>query len=222
MYASSATVVAATWLGRGWTDGQTLTNTIKRDMTNAGSSRFAVFTTYYSLNMNPFDGYFLQWIETAARAIGSQNTVAILVLEADAFAGRGALSLLDQGIGLIKKNAPNAAVFLDIGHSAWLGAEDVASKAKGFANYDLIDGWASNVSNYQPDANEAAYAARLCAVTGKPTIVDTSRNGLGRVPSVIHNPPRSEWAPGKTTPFLPPQPCGVVLSYYNKPSNESD
>jgi hypothetical protein len=221
---SSKSTGAATWLingDTGSTQGQ-----INSDMNAAGASKFPVFTFYRYYNGSGTDANaYRGWVTAAAQAIGSHSGgYAVVVLEPDSFALQNRSDVndvLNTAIGIIKEKAPNAALFLDIGHSAWLSSGAVLMRAKGYSNYALIDGWASNTSNFQPTPQEETYAMQLFAGSGKPGIIDTSRNGLGRLPSTIINPPRSEWEPGAPFAWHPDKP-GVYFNYHNKPWNEGD
>jgi len=71
-----------------------------------------------------------------------------------------------------------------------------------------------------PDSNEKAYAAALYAASGKPVIIDTSRNRCG-VPDTIWNPDLSQWCPGDSFSWHNSDPA-VYFNYYNKPSNKND
>ena len=107
----------------------------------------------------------------------------VLVIEPDTFVFSAndteMLAILDETCGIIADHADNAAVFLDIGHSGWLNAAGVHELVSAYNNLDKIDGWASNTSNFQPMDVEEIFAAELFDLTGKPVIVDTSRNGCG-------------------------------------------
>ena len=118
------------------------------------------------------------------------------------------------------KNADNAGVFLDVGHSGWVDAETVWKKVSEYENRDHIDGFALNTSNFQPTENETKLAEELFALSGKPSIIDTSRNGCG-VPSTIHNPDDDEWCVGDE--FAHPDDAPAVLfNYHNKPWDQAD
>jgi hypothetical protein len=215
---------AATWLvnpDTGMTQSQ-----IDADMNAAGNNRFPVFTFYrYFLGSGTNAAAYQGWATAAAMAIGRHpSQYAVVVLEPDSFALQNqpdVNQVLDAAIATIKQQAPNAALFLDIGHSAWLASDTVVQRAKSFRNYALIDGWASNTSNFQPTSNEENYARQLYGASGKPAIVDTSRNGLGTIPSTIINPPANEWAVGASFAFHPSDPA-FYFNYHNKPSDERD
>jgi|GEM_PF-3695102 len=228
MYSSNPTG-AATWIGD-WGD---MPSVVRDEMDAAAAQgRFVVFSTYYSVDLNPDESGFIAWIEGVASAIGSSPGPTVVALEADAFPSAGddeaKHRMLDRAIGILKQSAPNAAVFLDIGHSAWLDAQSVVDRARTYQNYALIDGWASNTSNYNPTENEIAYADALYALSGKPTIIDTSRNGCDHPPNIpVHNPPQCTggqtsncWCEGQ--PFQFHDDPAVLFLYYNKPSDEPD
>jgi hypothetical protein len=222
---SSKSTGAATWLVNA--DARATQTAIDSDMKAAGSDRFAVFSLYrYAPNSGTNAAGHRAWIVAVAEAIARNGGTCVVVLEPDAFA-LGAKdrpdvdAVLNTAIGILKDQAPNAALFLDIGHSNWHPASTVLARAKAYSNYAKIDGWASNTSNFQPTSKEEAYARQLYDGSQKPTIIDTSRNGLGRVPSTIFNPPDSEWDPGPPFAFHPNDPA-VLFNYYNKPSNERD
>jgi cellulase/cellobiase CelA1 len=194
-------------------------------MNAAGSARFPVFTLYrYYTNSGTDATAHRAWVTAVAEAVGKHANNAVLVLEPDAFALKDRPdvdAVLDAALGILAEKAPNAAVFLDIGHSKWLIADAVVARAKGYKNFASIEGFASNTSNFQATAQEEAYARQLFASANKPTIIDTSRNALGRQPATIFNPPDSEWDPGPPFAFHPNDPA-VFFNYYNKPSNERD
>ena len=217
---------AATWLVNA--DARATQTTIDSDMKAAASSnKFAVFSLYrYQPNSGTDAAGHRAWVTAIAEAIARNPGTCVVVLEPDAFAlgtreRPDVDTVLDTAVGILKEKAANAAVFLDIGHSNWIPAPMVLSRAKSYSNYAKIDGWATNTSNFQAMAAEVAFAKQLYEGSNKPAIIDTSRNGLGRQPSTIFNPPDSEWDPGPTFAFHPSDPA-VLFNYYNKPSNERD
>jgi endoglucanase len=220
---SSKPTGAATWLVNA--DPGASRSLIDADMNAAGDARFPVFTLYrYYPNSGTNAAAHKSWVTSIAELIGKHQNLCVVVLEPDAFALKERAdvdAVLDVAIGILKEKAPNAALFLDVGHSDWLAASAVVSRAKAYANFSKIEGFALNTSNFQATDKEVAYARQLHAMTDKPSIIDTSRNGLGRVPSTIFNPPESEWDPGPKFAFHPDDPA-VLFNYYNKPSNERD
>jgi hypothetical protein len=222
MYSSKPTG-AATWLVNG--DSGSARGKISSDMNAAGQSKFPVFTLYhFNKDSGTSASAYHDWVSAIADEIGKHNGNAVVVVEPDSFALNnvsGVDNVLDDAIAVLKQKAPNAAVFLDVGHSNWLSAGGVVSRAKNYPHYAQIDGWATNTSNFQPEANEEAYGKNLFSQSGKPSIIDSSRNGLGTVPSTIINPPANEWKPGPTFAFHSAD-SGVLFNYYNKPSDERD
>lgn len=73
-----------------------------------------------------------------------------------------------------------ARVYLDVGHSNWLSAQEAARRLQQ-VGLDHAVGFALNVSNYQSTADSVAYAAAINQSLGTTAhfIVDTSRNGNG-------------------------------------------
>lgn len=220
---SSKPTGAANWLVNG--DSGSARGKISSDMNAAGQSKFPVFTLYhFNKDSGTSASAYHDWVSAIADEIGKHNGNAVVVVEPDSFALNnvsGVDNVLDDAVAVLKQKAPNAAVFLDVGHSNWLSAGGVVSRAKNYPHYAQIDGWATNTSNFQPEANEEAYGKNLFSQSGKPSIIDSSRNGLGTVPSTIINPPANEWKPGPTFAFHPAD-SGVLFNYYNKPSDERD
>jgi hypothetical protein len=234
MYSSKPTG-AATWL-IGWTGS--VRDLVTSELDALNDNQFVVFSTYYSLSLDrtgPLS--FPDWVVEIGEAIADRGGDAVIALEADAFLLKwddsDTHNQLDQAIGDIKRDSPNTAIFLDIGHSAWGDAGEKVSRVQRYGNYDLIDGWASNTANFQTNEDEIDHARTLYNLTGKPVIIDTSRNGCG-YPGQTHNPPKccggtdcacscgnDCWCEGTEFGFLPDEPA-VFFFYYNKPSDEGD
>lgn len=91
------------------------------------------------------------------------------------------LGLLDGAVRALA--AAEVPVYLDAGHSNWLPPEQVAALLRE-AGVAQARGFATNVSNYQRDGDELAYAQRLRTALGEAGeglhfVVDTGRNGVG-------------------------------------------
>ena len=199
---------------------------INRDMQQAERMRRFPIFSFYALLDTPDETAYKKWLKVQAEAIGKYSSPCIVVLEPDRFASDPKNdTILDWSVQALKETAPNAAVFLDIGNSNWLSARIVAARVKKYKSYALLDGFSTNVSNFRPDKDEERYAEELYKLTKKPSIIDTSRNGLstatGKCPKTVHNPPRSEWKPGAIFRFHPKQPY-VLFNYHNKPYHEKD
>ena len=129
------------------------------------------------------------WISNFARGLG--NRTVLIILETDSLALQTCLNqqslaarnqALSTAVQTIKSANPNAKVYLDGGHSAWNPATDQANRLRA-AGIQFADGFFTNVSNFNPTSNEAAYGRQIIAalsnagITGKRQIIDTSRNG---------------------------------------------
>ena len=77
-------------------------------------------------------------------------------------------------------------VYLDAGHPAWLPASTIADLYSDLGT-KAIQGFSLNVSNFRTTADCVAYAQQLYTLTGKPSVIDTSRNGNGPPASVQDN-----------------------------------
>jgi endoglucanase len=128
------------------------------------------------------------WIGQIAGALGDHPV--LIILETDSLALQTCLSgdevtarddALHQATLTLKGADPNAKVYLDGGHSAWNSAGEQASRLMAAGVTDA-DGVFTNVSNFNPTADEVAYGKQILAAIGDPDlhlIVDTSRNGNG-------------------------------------------
>jgi endoglucanase len=129
------------------------------------------------------------WISLFSQALGTR--LVIIVLETDSLAlttclDSNALAARNRAISTavqtIKSRNANAKVYLDGGHSTWNSASDQANRLRA-AGVQFADGFYTNVSNFNPTANEVNYGRAILSalssagVTGKRQIIDTSRNG---------------------------------------------
>jgi endoglucanase len=147
-----------------------------RDCGGASAGGAANLSTYAS------------WIDNFARGVGSSP--AIVILEPDSLALQTCLSGADitardnalaAAVQSFRTSAPNAKVYLDAGHSAWNGAADQAGRLRA-AGVTSAAGIYTNVSNFNPTANETSFAAQVLSAIGNPAlraVIDTSRNGNG-------------------------------------------
>lgn len=126
-----------------------------------------------------------RWVRAFAAGIGARP--AAVVLEPDALALLGCLSPAGQAMRLaLLKDAvavlearPRTSVYLDAGHSSWIGAADMAARL-GRAGLERAQGFSLGVSNFRPTPELVAYGKDLSARTGgKHFVLDTSRNGRG-------------------------------------------
>lgn len=135
-------------------------------------------------------GAYRQWIATFAAGIGSRE--AVVILEPDALAGMTCLSAAQQAerVDMLSyatlqfaAKAPSAKVYLDIGHTGWLGRDKAVEllQQAGVAN---IRGFSLNVSNFRWQAEENTYGMSIVeglakAGLSKKFVIDTSRSGMG-------------------------------------------
>ena len=125
-----------------------------------------------------------RWVIDLARGI--RNRPSVVILEPDAVAAADCLPvrlreerfvLLREATDVLKK--AGATVYIDAGHAAWKPVSDVADRLKK-SGIELADGFALNVSNFQPTSASVTYGNSLSRlVNGKHYVIDTSRNGRG-------------------------------------------
>jgi endoglucanase len=144
------------------------------------------------------------WIDEIAAGLGGRP--ATIVLEPDALAimtncmdaneqAEVQASMAYAGQRL-KATSPQVKVYFDIGHDAWLSADEAANRLRGAQVSSSADGIAVNVSNYRSTPGLISYAKSIIAAIGDSSlraVIDTSRNGNG--------PSGSEWCdpPGRAT-----------------------
>lgn len=130
------------------------------------------------------------WVAQVAKGLDGRR--AMVVLEPDAVALMGACDGQGDRAALLryavaKLTAAGAWVYLDAGHSSWQAPEVIASRLVS-SGVRGARGFAVNVSNFRPTAQETAYASavqsalRSRGVTGRRYVVDTSRNGAATPP----------------------------------------
>jgi endoglucanase len=132
------------------------------------------------------------WIASFASGIG--NSRAVVILEPDALAHNCNGTATDSTAALLKyavetlEARPNASVYIDAGHSRWIGATEMATRLRN-AGIATAAGFALNVSNFQTTESNVTYGKQVAALVGnKPFVIDTSRNGLGASDTAWCNP----------------------------------
>lgn len=128
------------------------------------------------------------WIDAIASGLGPLP--AAIILEPDALAMADCLSpdqrqerfdLLSYAVDTLTAN-PAAAVYIDGGHSRWLGAEDMAARLNE-VGVDQARGFSLNITNYYTTEEQIGFGETISALTnGSHYVIDTSRNGVGPVP----------------------------------------
>lgn len=135
----------------------------------------------FSAGGTTVEGYEV-WVQEIATALAGTETP--VVLEPDAVSLAEQCGDVERRMGLLTTagatlTEAGAVVYLDGGHSNWHSVQETADLLRQAGIAD-VHGFATNVSNYNDDASELAYAQRLSAqLDGKPFVVDTGRNGNG-------------------------------------------
>jgi len=153
------------------------------------------------------DGY-RAWIRQIAAGLGMARVG--VVVEPDALTAAGCLpedqqqertSLLRDAVGVLTQN-PNAAVYVDGGHSRWLTPGELADRLRA-VGVERARGFALNTSNFLPTDEEVAYGEAVSRLLdGAHYVIDTSRNGAGPAPDAPLNwcnPPARALGPDPTT-----------------------
>lgn len=160
------------------------------------------------------------WVREIAVALDGTGTP--VVLEPDSISLAEQCGDVEGRLGLVKTAAATltdagATVYLDGGHSNWHSVQETADLLRRAGIAD-VHGFATNVSNYNDDASELAYAERLSAqLDGKPFVVDTGRNGNGS-DGTWCNPPGAALG----APPLSLEADGMEANLWVKPPGESD
>lgn len=146
----------------------------------------------YSGGGAPSPEAYRTWVRAFAAGIGRRKAAVILEPDAVALSYCLSPSELKARLGLIKdavgvlKSRSKVAVYVDAGHSNWIGATEMAGRLKR-AGVAGANGFSLNVSNFQPTADNVGYGQKVSSlIGGKHFVIDTSRNGRGP-------DPRNEW-----------------------------
>jgi endoglucanase len=139
----------------------------------------------YSAGGAANDTAYQAWIRRVAQAMGQRPVIIVLepdaVPELDCFSPSrqpAVLSLLRNAVAVLKQDR-QAYVYLDAGNTTWQSAATMAGRLTQ-AGLVQADGFALNVSNFIPTAENLRYGGQLSGlVGGKHFVIDTSRNGRG-------------------------------------------
>jgi endoglucanase len=123
-----------------------------------------------------------RWIANIASAV--TNSQAVVILEPDSLAltvtcdnEAERLSEIRSGIEAFAKT--QAILYIDGGHSKWLEPEKI-SNLLNQAGVQRVQGFFTNVANYNTTSREQRFAEQVSALTGGAHyVIDTSRNGGG-------------------------------------------
>jgi len=129
-----------------------------------------------------------EWIDQLAAGLGTAP--AGIIVEPDALTSMDCLpdaqqeerqQLLHDAVARLTQN-PNAAVYIDGGHSRWLSAQELARRLWA-VGVDRARGFSLNTSNFFTTSEEIAYGEQVSSLTkGAHYVIDTSRNGAGPAP----------------------------------------
>lgn len=124
---------------------------------------------------------YLPWVTSIAEAATAGGAPVAAVLEPDAVAGSvtcgpsDRIPLLRDALDIL--TTAGVTTYVDAGHSDWVPATTMAALLRR-VGVERARGFASNVSNYQPESRERAYAAELSGLLGEAHyVIDTGRNG---------------------------------------------
>lgn len=135
------------------------------------------------------------WVQEIADAAAAGDDVAVVV-EPDALASALECGSREERVRLIadavdRLAAAGLTTYVDGGHSHWVEAKDLARLLEQVGVED-VRGFATNVSNFQTDADERAYAERLSGMLdGAHYVIDSGRNGFGATQDWCNPPGRA-------------------------------
>lgn len=177
---------AAVWIG-GWSRRADVSKVTSAAAKNGTTPVFVLYNIPdrdcggYSGGGAPTLSAYDSWVRDMAAGLGSRQVA--VVLEPDALnhtcGGQGRLASLSRAGASIHAANPKAKVYFDVGHSAW--KVDV-NRLKAAGVEKNGDGIATNTSNFQTTAAEAAYAKSVLGQLGNKNlraVIDVSRNGAG-------------------------------------------
>lgn len=171
------------------------------------------------------DQIYLNFLHDFAQGIGDH--APILIYEPDSLAhtthmeqsdAAWRLNLMNAGLQILTENCA-ALVYIDIGHSNWLTAQQAADLLDQVSNPG-VRGFSVNVSNYRSTSESMEWASRICEYRpGDHFVIDTSRNGAGPWGNEWCNPPGRSLGEPPTTD-TGNQQCDALL--WVKIPGESD
>ena len=135
------------------------------------------------------------WVQQVADA-AARAADAVAIVEPDSLASALECGDRAERLRLVRDAvdrlvAARVATYVDGGHSHWVDAKRLAPLLLA-AGVERARGFATNVSNFQSDQDERAYAERLSAlVGGAHYVIDTGRNGFGSTRAWCNPPGRA-------------------------------
>jgi endoglucanase len=124
------------------------------------------------------------WVDEIATAAGAGKS-AVAILEPDALASAIDCDNRTERVTLLKAavdslRTAGVTTYVDGGHADWIKPVDLAPLLKD-VGVTTVRGFATNVSNFQTDDDERAFADRLVELIGADVhyVIDRGRNGNG-------------------------------------------
>lgn len=139
-------------------------------------------------------GQYRPWVQEIATALDGSR--GVVVLEPDALASALECARRDERVDLISGavdglRSAGVATYVDGGHSHWVDPAALAPLLQE-VGVESVRGFATNVANYQTDADERRYADQISAlVGGAHYVIDSGRNGYGSTDDWCNPPGRS-------------------------------
>ncbi|GAA4375157.1 glycoside hydrolase family 6 protein [Nocardioides caricicola] len=138
---------------------------------------------------------YVPWVSEIATAAGAGER-AVVVVEPDALASAlecdnraERIRLIGEAVAVLRD--ANVTTYVDGGHSNWIAPTDLADLLEQVGVRD-VRGFATNVSNFQTDQDEQAYAEELSAILGGVHyVIDSGRNGVGSTDQWCNPPGRA-------------------------------
>jgi endoglucanase len=130
---------------------------------------------------------YLEWVKSISEGVG--NNRALFILEPDALAGvpemddtdgQARIKLLRDTLTLLSEGNPNAEIYLDGGHDAWLEAQELADLLKQVDNgTGVVKGISLNVSSFGTTEVVIAYSEEVIDLYGVSiqTLIDIGLSG---------------------------------------------
>lgn len=128
---------------------------------------------------------YVTWTDEIGEAVRTSGVETIIALEPDSIALADECGNLDERAvqlrgAVTSLTAENADIYIDGGHSNWHSPETMAASIRTTGVIGDVRGFMTNVSNYNTDAREVAYAHVLSGLLdGAHAIIDSGRNGAG-------------------------------------------
>lgn len=147
----------------------------------------------YSAGGSTDPAAYLAWVGRLAAGVGDRRAVVVLEPDAVPQAASGqcggaeqagaVYTLLGQAVDVLRKQ-PHVLVYVDAGHSDWIGDVGSLAAALRSSGVERANGFSLNVANFRSTAETLDYGQRLSGLLGQAQfVVDTSRNG-GTPPTV--------------------------------------